>query len=183
MSLLSLLAAPAIVLAATAPGKTAGRYEFLDYSFHGSTRHCAVWLPPNYVEHRHGPAILFLHGADESGADGRKPIRVGLGPALDKRPADWPFVVLFPQKPRDNEEWWEEEEFVLDVIKRARREYDFDSEHMALVGVSQGGHGAWMIAARNPNQWSCLVPISSYGRARTIATRIPRLPLWAFHGL
>lgn len=183
MFLATLLVAHALVLAAKAPGKAGGRYEFLDYSFHGSPRHYAVWLPPGYDGKSHGPAILFLHGADESGSDGRKPVRVGLGPALEARPASWPFVVLFPQKPRDNEEWWEEEEFVRDVIRRARKEYAFDSQRMALVGVSQGGHGVWMIGARSPNPWSCLVPISSYGRPRTIATRVPRLPVWAFHGL
>src|SRR5262249_1620393 len=85
-------------------------------------------------------------------------------------------------KPRDQEEWWEEEPLTLDVVHRAAHEFHFDARKLALVGVSQGGYGAWMLGARYPTMWSCLVPISSYGRPRTIAGRVAGLPVWAFHG-
>jgi predicted peptidase len=120
--------------------------------------------------------------ADESGNDGKAPTKVGLGQALTAHPEAWPFVVIFPQKPRDEEEWWEEEPLTLDVVRRAKHDFHFDARKLALVGVSQGGYGAWMLGARYPTRWACLVPVSSYGRPRSIAARVARLPVWAFHG-
>jgi predicted peptidase len=127
--------------------------------------------------------MVFLHGTGESGADGEKPTRVGIGPALAAHPERWPLVVVFPQKPLEEEEWEERESLVYAVLERARREFHLDRQRVALSGISQGGHGAWLIGARHPARWACLVPVSAYGRARTIAPRVARLPVWAFHGL
>jgi predicted peptidase len=143
----------------------------------------AVWLPPDYDASRSWPAIVFLHGAGESGTDGEKPTHVGLGPALRAWPDRWPFVVLFPQKPSAEEEWEEREEIALAVLGDAMRAYRIDRERVTLSGISQGGHGTWYIAARHPERWAALVPVCGYGRARTIAGRIDALPVWAFHGL
>ncbi|HEV8481003.1 MAG TPA: alpha/beta hydrolase-fold protein [Candidatus Eisenbacteria bacterium] len=173
---------PVLIAAASAAGASDGHFEYRAYSFHGATAHFGVWLPPGYKSRHDWPAILYLHGADESGSDGRAPMRVGLGQALSSHPSEWPFVVIVPQKPSDHEEWWEEEDLTLDVVRRAVHEFHLDARKLALVGVSQGGHGAWMLGARHPTMWSCLVPISSYGRPRTIAPRVARLPVWAFHG-
>jgi predicted peptidase len=149
----------------------------------GVERRFAVWLPPAPADSGPRPAIVFLHGAGECGEDGLGPTRVGLGPALLAHPERWPFVVVFPQKPREDEEWEEHEALVFAVLERARREFGIDSRRIALTGVSQGGHGAWMIGARHPARWSCLVPVCGYGRAQTLSGRVARLPVWAFHGL
>lgn len=169
-----------VLLMATVPSDAP--FEVRSYSFHGSSCHYAVWLPPGYESRRDWPAILFLHGADESGDDGKAPTKVGLGQALQAHPEAWPFVVIFPQKPRDQEEWWEEEPLTLDVVRRAAHDFHFDARKLALVGISQGGYGAWMLGARYPAKWTCLVAIASYGRPRSIAARVARLPVWAFHG-
>ena len=172
------------LLLATTPSTRAagGHFESRAYAFHGVTRHFSVWLPPDYPKRRDWPAILFLHGANESGNDGKAPTVVGLGKALQAHPDSWPFVVLFPQKPSDQEEWWEEEDFALDVIRRAAHDFNFDARRLALVGISQGAHGAWMLGARHPQTWNCVVTVAGYGRPRTIAGRVARLPVWAFHG-
>lgn len=170
-------------LGAARPRDAGPHFEYREFQQGGIRHHYAVWLPRGYREERRWPAVVFLHGAGESGTDGRKPTLAGLGPALAAHPEDWPFVVVFPQKPREDEEWWEEEAAVLETIQRARREFDFDSERMALCGMSQGGHGVWMLGARYPNRWACLVPIAGYGRVRSVAKRVARIPVWAFHGL
>jgi len=177
-----LLLAPALMATAPSTLGSDARFEYRAYSFHGGTYHFSVWLPPGYESKRDWPAILSLHGADESGNDGKAPTKVGLGKALTAHPEAWPFVVIFPQKPRDQEEWWEEEPFTIDVVGRATHDFHFDARKLALVGVSQGGYGVWMLGARYPTRWSCLVPVSSYGRPRTISARVARLPVWAFHG-
>ncbi len=143
----------------------------------------AVWTPPGFDRARTWPAILFLHGTGESGSDRTAMTRIGLGPALERDPARWPFVVVFPQKRTAEEEWWEREREVLAVLDAARAEFAVDPARIALTGMSQGGHGAWMLGARHPERWSCLVPVCGYGRARTVAGRAASLPVWAFHGL
>jgi predicted peptidase len=145
----------------------------------------AVWLPPGYTKTRSWPAIVFLHGTGESGLDGWAPTRVGLGPALQSYPERWPCIVLFPQKPSAELEWEEREseDLLLAIVDRFEGEFAVDRHRVALVGMSQGGHGVWMMGARHPERWTCLVPVCAYGRARTVSPRVIRLPVWAFHGL
>lgn len=183
LGVLFLLAAGTALGGARPPRDDGPHFEHREFSRGGVRYPYAVWLPGGYRQEHRWPAILFLHGSGESGTDGKKPTLVGLGPALTAHPEAWPFVVVFPQKPRDDEEWWEEEAAVFETIQRARREFDFDSERMALVGMSQGGHGVWMMGARYPHRWACLVPVAAYGRVRTVVKRVVRAPVWAFHGM
>jgi predicted peptidase len=145
----------------------------------------AVWLPPGYTKTRVWPAVVFLHGSGECGTDGWAATRVGLGPALEAHPERWPCIVLFPQKPSDQLEWEEREseDLLLAMLDRFLHEFPVDRHRVALAGMSQGGHGVWMVGARHPELWTCLVPVSAYGRARTVARRVVRLPVWAFHGM
>lgn len=149
----------------------------------GESRAWAVWLPPGYDRTRAWPCVVFLNGSGECGTDGAKQTLQGIGPALLAHPGRWPCVVLLPQKPREDEEWEEHEDLVLAVLRAARKHWNLDPERTALTGVSQGGHGAWMIGARHPELWSCLVPVCGYGRALTVSSRIAKLPVWAFQGL
>lgn len=143
----------------------------------------AVWVPPGYDRLQKWPCLVFLHGSGECGTDGAKPTLVGLGPAIRAHPERWPCVVVMPQKPTEDSEWEEHEELVLACLRAVRKRYRIDPERIALSGMSQGGHGTWVLATRHPDLFSCLAPVCGYGRARTVATRVAHLPVWAFHGL
>ncbi len=150
----------------------------------GGERHrIAVWVPADYDAARAWPCVVFLHGSGECGTDGVKPTRVGLLPAVMAHPERWPCLVVAPQKPREEEEWEEREALVLAALRAVEREFHVDRARVALTGISQGGHGTWMIGARHPDEFSCLAPVCGYGRAGTVARRVVRLPVWAFHGL
>jgi predicted peptidase len=166
-----------------APAPDTGRYVYRSVKADRVMHRYAVWLPPGHDAHRDWPAIVFLHGTGECGTDGEKPTHVGFGPALQAHPERWPFVVVFPQKPVEDEEWEERETIVFNVLDDAAKQFGIDRTRVALAGMSQGGHGAWMIGARHPGFWVCLVPICGYGRARSIERRAMNTPVWAFHGL
>jgi predicted peptidase len=148
----------------------------------GDSMAYAVWLPPGYDRSRAWPCIVFLNGSGECGTDGLKQTWQGLGPALLAHPERWPFVAVLPQKPGTDEEWEEREDLVFGALKAVQKSFKIDPERIALTGISQGGHGTWMIGARHTGRWSCLVPVCGYGRAST-ASRAWRLPVWAFQGL
>ena len=162
---------------------SAGRLVFREVHVKHEVHRFAVWLPPGHHASRTWPAIVFLHGSGECGTDGERPTRVGLGLAVEAHPERWPFVVVFPQKPLEEEEWEERDAMVLAELASAEREFRIDRRHVALAGMSQGGHGTWIIGARHPGRWSCLIPICGHGRALTVAPRVAKLPVWAFHGL
>jgi predicted peptidase len=187
-SLLHLLAASAMLLAVVPPAAAGdpsdrGRFVTRDLTVAGETHRYAAWLPPGHAARAEWPAVLFLHGSGECGTDGLQPTRVGFGPELLAHPERWPFVVIFPQKPLEAEEWWEREPLALAVLDDAIAAFHVDSARVALAGMSQGGHGTWLIGARHPARFRCLVPICAYGRARAVQTRAVNLPVWAFHGL
>ena len=142
-----------------------------------------LYLPPNYTPARPWPVILVLHGAGERGRDNERQLAVGLAPALSAHPERWPFVVVFPQKPSDEEEWEERENIALAALEDATKAFAIDTKRVALAGMSQGGHGTWFIGARHPDRWRCLVPVCGDGRPHCISGRVAALPVWAFHGL
>ena len=185
---LLLIVASAMLLGALSPAHgsaqaDSGRFVTRDVRIAGETHRYAVWLPPGHASQGSWPAVLFLHGSGECGIDGLKPTHVGFGPALTAHPERWPFVVVFPQKPLDTEEWWERETLALGVLDDAIKAFHIDAARVALAGMSQGGHGAWLIGARHAERFRCLVPICGYARARAVQTRALALPVWAFHGL
>jgi predicted peptidase len=140
-----------------------------------------VYTPRGYDPATPWPVILFLHGRGEEGDDGWKPVAVGLGPAILLEARRWPFVVVFPQKPRDAPGWLEYEDLALGALARVRNELHIDPSRIHLTGVSMGGYGAWMLAPRHGDLFASIAPVCGGGRL-TDAPRLRHLPIWAFHG-
>ncbi|MBK8166869.1 MAG: phospholipase [bacterium] len=141
-----------------------------------------VRVPPDYDPAYAWPLVVFLHGSGECGDDGRQ-TQVGLGPALEARPEHWPCLVLMPQKPTRDREWEDFEDLVLAAIADTRARWNIDGDRIALTGMSQGGHGTWVIGARHRDLFSCLAPVCGYGPVAEVAPGAANLPVWAFHGL
>ncbi|MEP6470966.1 MAG: PHB depolymerase family esterase [Acidobacteriota bacterium] len=159
-----------------------------------------VYVPRDYDAARRWPLVLFLHGQGESGTDGWRQLLQGLPPALFAAPERWPAIVLLPQKPDSDREWESYEKALLALVDRARRTWAIDPERVILTGLSQGGHGSWVLGARHPDVWAAVGPVCGYAaaRRRDAAGRIPAdafggtaadlakplasTPVWAFHG-
>lgn len=154
----------------------------IDYK--GTPTKYVVYVPKEYRPGTPHPAILFLHGAGETGTDGRKQTTVGLGPAIRQAPAAWNFIVLFPQAPPSGEirnRWMAHEELVLAILEAARKEYSIDETRLYGTGLSMGGFGTWRLAAKHPKLFAAIAPICGGGDPAE-AARLKDISIWAFHG-
>lgn len=151
----------------------------------GGTMNYAVYVPRHHTGAAPMPCILFLHGRGESGTDGNKQLIQGLGSAVQWNAAEWPFVIILPQKPDTDQQWEAYEPEVMTILSRVKRRWSIDEDRVYLTGLSQGGHGTWTIAAANPGVFAAIAPICGYAKTVTpeaIARGIGDVPVWAFHG-
>lgn len=140
-----------------------------------------VFVPPGYTGSKTWPAIIFLNGAGECGTDGLKHTAVGLGSAIQWKVEEWPFLVIFPQKPTVESRWADHDGMVMAMLEATQREYKVDAQRVYLTGLSQGGYGTWDLAAKHPDLFAAIAPIcggGDPGRAGVLA----RMPIWCFHG-
>jgi predicted peptidase len=156
-----------------------------------------VWVPAAYDRGRKWPAILFLHGSGERGDDGEKQTAVGLAPAIRDGKIDPQAIIVFPQCP-DGQRWvGAAHKIPIAALDQAEREFSIDRRRVALTGMSMGGAGVWMLAAEFPNRWSAMAPVCGYIHKPPalsdaenptsesydeFARRLPKIPIWIFHG-
>ncbi|MGQ9525461.1 MAG: prolyl oligopeptidase family serine peptidase [Armatimonadota bacterium] len=94
----------------------------------------------------------------------------------------WPFLVVFPQKPKHQDLWEQYDDMVVAVLEKTKREYSVDPDRVYLTGLSQGGFGTFAIAAKHPDLFAAIAPICGGGRPEEMAPALKALPCWAFHG-
>jgi predicted peptidase len=146
----------------------------------GQLRNYALYVPPIYSPNRKWPLIVFLHGIGERGDDGLLQTTVGIYPAVQRDPDRFPCLILMPQCPVDRM-WTAAMEHIDAAIEQTLSEYRVDSARIYLTGLSMGGFGAWEYGARNNTKFAALLPICGGGRESN-ASRLTKLPIWAFHG-
>jgi predicted peptidase len=170
----------------------------------GTSYRYQVFVPANWDGHKKWPVILFLHGAGERGYDGLLQTYVGLGHAIRKNAARWPFVVVMPQCRKGN--LWTDAPMqaqALAALEKSIDEFHGDRERIYLTGISMGGYGTWDMGAKYPRKFAALVPICGGIRGPAdypdlhvslvndlsiadpyleTAKRIGKTPVWIFHG-
>ncbi len=150
--------------------------------FGGVELRYSVFLPHGHDGRRERAAILFLHGAGETGGDGIRPTTVGIGPAVRRREPRFPFVVIFPQSRRGS---WQHPKpdaaAAMAILDEVISTCAIDPRRVHLTGISMGGYGTWSLAAAYPGRWASIAPVCGAGHPRH-APRIRHIPCWAFHG-
>ena len=148
-----------------------------------------VFIPAGHTPAKGWPVILYLHGASCRGTDGRAQLVSGMGSAVKLKTATFPFLIVFPQcentQSRLQGGWSDEPteaDRALRILDTVEREYRIDKSREILCGLSMGGTGVWELAARTPDRWAALVPVSAVGRPEQ-AAKIAKIPAWAFHAI
>jgi predicted peptidase len=141
-----------------------------------------VFVPKAYTGDKPYPAILFLHGAGETGTDGKKQAEVGLGKAIRAQEDSFPFIAVFPQSQKRN--WQansEDGKRAIAILDEVEKKYKVDKKKVYLSGLSMGGYGTWSFVAAYPDRWAAIVPICGGGDTKS-AEKIKNIPCWCFHG-
>ena len=137
------------------------RFEKRTVTVNGAAYPYQVFVPESFAAGSRPPVILFLHGAGERGSQGEH-TRVGLGRAIRKDPARWPFLVVFPQCPKDAQWIGDPRTAALLALEEALVEFHGDRERVSLLGMSMGGAGTWWTAFQKPGLFAAVVPICGY---------------------
>jgi predicted peptidase len=133
-----------------------------------------IYLPREYSSRQRWPLLLFLHGSGSRGDD--------LNLVLKGDPATravcskgLPMLVVSPQC-RAQTTW--DSQPLLDHLQER---FAIDPDRIYVGGYSMGGFGTWDVATIAPKRFAAIVPVAGGGDASQ-ATRLVKLPVWAFHG-
>jgi predicted amidohydrolase YtcJ/pimeloyl-ACP methyl ester carboxylesterase len=181
------------------------RFERRTVTVNGVAYPYQVFVPESFGPASKPPVLLTLHGAGERGSEGEH-TRVSLGRALRKDPSRWPFLVVFPQCPKDSQWIGDPQTAAFLALEEALVEFHGDRERVSLLGMSMGGAGTWWGAFQRPGVFAAVVPICGYivssrgfpiqsfrppdmrrvlesgDPYRVIARELGKTPVWAFHG-
>jgi pimeloyl-ACP methyl ester carboxylesterase len=129
------------------------------------------------------PLVIYLHGGSDRGTDLTKVYASGI-PDQIYRGREFPFIVVAPQCPPllrwSTDDWFEA--FYNEITAK----YRVDKNRVYLTGVSLGGEGTWYLAAKYPDLFAAIAPISGFTSRTTVIDEnlknLAGLPIWAFHG-
>lgn len=185
---LALTAVCLVGLSPALPAAESVERGFLNRSYtdpEGKAHAFVIFVPAKFEPGSQPPAMLFLHGAGDGGTNNINQIMVGLGPAIWKRKASFPFVTVFPQC-RTGSNWnadGPDAQWALAMLRQTQREFGTDPDRVYLTGLSMGGTGTWSIATKDPSAWAAIVPLCAAPNTAKVEKFIAaRLPVWNFCG-
>lgn len=143
----------------------------------------AVYCPRGWDRATPLPAILYLHGRGESGSDGARQLLIGLPSAILHRASQWPFLVVCPQKPTLDAEWFDQRRWLNRMLRDVDDEFPTDASRRYLTGLSQGGRGTMRLAKSLVWDFAAAAPVCGWAEPSEVAANFKNLPVWAFHGL
>jgi len=124
------------------------------------------------------PLLLYLHGASSRGDDGEH-LATGLPRLLATGALELPgVVVVAPQCPRGTE--WAKAAACDQLMVLLPTIEGVDAARVYATGMSMGGLGCWMLAARNPSLLAAIVPICGGGQP-VYAPLLKALPILFGH--
>ena len=127
-----------------------------------------VLVPDGYDPRVRTPVRIYLHGGvarRNLPADGewwQQLDRLASRLAVADRLADSfdTHIAVFPAA-WSASKWWQESQLANlgGLLTRLKMAYNVDENRVHVVGVSDGGTGAWYIAFRDPTPWAGFIPI------------------------
>jgi predicted esterase len=165
----------------------------------GGARHATtVVIPKDYDPAEKYPVRVYLHGgvARPDPEEGEDPDRLGPGPpARPRRRLSFKerYIAVYPSGYAEAQWWFSNQMSNLDeILDRLKRSYNLDENRVHLMGVSDGGTGAYFVGLKNPTPWSVFFPLNGFLRVlsnpmtRTdgelFTTNLTNRPIYAVNG-
>ncbi|HTU24895.1 MAG TPA: prolyl oligopeptidase family serine peptidase [Pirellulales bacterium] len=143
------------------------------------------------------PVVLFLHGAGERGDDNVLQLKyLPTWLASDENRQKYPCFVIAPQCASEKK-WadvdWSQPDAVparemtdpmrgaIGILNEVVAANPVDKQRIYLTGLSMGGYGSWWLAEEMPERFAALVAVCG-GGDESRASRLAKLPIWAWHG-
>lgn len=117
-------------------------------------------VPDGYTPDRAYPVRVFLHGGVSRAAWEpqmrdwwRSPDRVKSEEYIGVFPASW-----------SEQRWWQDSqvENLREILRAVRSTYNIDNNRVSLIGVSDGGTGAYFVAFKDTTPWASFLPFISH---------------------
>jgi poly(3-hydroxybutyrate) depolymerase len=155
-----------------APQVALGQIQKRTYDFKeaGKEMEYAVFVPSKYDKAKKMPLIVALHGLSSNPQQilrypgfttlAEKHGYILVAP-MGYNSAGW-YGVKSPMLGKSNPENLGElsEKDVMNVLARARKDFNIDDNRIYLAGHSMGGGGTWHLAIKYPEIWAGLAPIA-----------------------
>lgn len=142
-----------------------------------------LFLPLDYGldEQKKYPLIMFFHGAGQMG-DNVEIVKAAGPPKIVEQQADFPFIVLSPQKRKDiNLDANSAIKLLTALLDEIVVTYSVDTGRIYLTGLSMGGNDTWFLATSRPELFAAIAPVCGwYDPAKACALK--DTPVWVFHG-
>lgn len=126
------------------------------------------------------PVLCFLHGQGEAIPMAIE-VCAGLHGPLSTtawKGARERFIIIEPQRPGLNDNWIEDRELVLRIVRRAQADLHGDPARTYLTGFSLGGNGVLDFADADDGFWAAYWPVDPTRLPRSQPTR----PMWVSAG-
>jgi predicted esterase len=120
-----------------------------------------VEVPRDYDPGRRHPVRVYLHGGVARQLPTGRDDPMATRQRLRRRLVSDGQITLFPAG-FDEAKWWyaNQVENVDRLLDRLKRTYNVDENHVHLMGVSDGGTGAYFFAMRSATAWSAFFPFN-----------------------
>jgi acetyl esterase/lipase len=133
-----------------------GRRHLTREAADGTTFHYWVDVPATYAPSRRYPLRVILHGGVTDQSPGGDPGQSGLSDEDDA-------IVVAPVAWRDAP-WWSPAQLsnLEAILASLGREYNIDENRVSVMGVSDGGSGAYFLAMRASTRYAALLPFNGF---------------------
>ena len=158
-------------------------YSILDKKYKSSNGDLINYLVYRPYEEKEEklPLIIYLHGMDGNGNDINKVRNIkGLIYYIDNGELYPNAVIIAPQIPV-GASWTSYSKEVMELISIVIEDENIDKNKISLTGMSLGGIGTLDIAIKNPNFFSCIVPVCANINANRCAI-LQNVKVKIFHG-
>lgn len=153
-------------------------------SFESNNTTLRYWLytPAEVADNM--PLLIYLHGGSGKGDDLNIVIENGFPKYLhDGDLGNIKSYVIIPQLPKEINGWLNVATTLRDLISSVVNTYHCDNSRISITGHSMGGTGTWAIAAKFPDMFHRIAPLSgSIANSEANIQALKESNIWAFVG-